>query len=1321
VRLAYSGSNVFNGDIIINSSNSGNVLFCEAASSSAVLANGKKFLVGGSGITGGTITIQKFTQSDTTTQSFNYTGNASLALATSNNFGGNVNVSLTGTGLLTLGSGNIFNRKNNFSAPQVNLNGGTFGDSTWITKTGATANIGSGGATFNGFASITLASTATGMLRTNAGNTYNGTLVFTNASGQELSADITSGGTYNGNVIINKSGAGNVRLAYIGANVFNGDITLNSSNTGGILFCESSGATATLADGKKFLVGTSGVTGGTITIQKFTQADTTTQNFVYGGNASLSFATANSFAGNVNVSLAGTGLLTIGTSNSFNGKNNFSAPQLLLNGGTFGDSTWMVKTGATANQGAGGATFNGFASISLPSSATGYFRTSAGNIFNGTLVVNNQSAQELLLDLTSGSNYNGDVILIKTSSGNIRVAYSGSNAFNGNIVVNNTNGTGGIYFCELTTASATLSNGKSFSVGSTGFNAGLLSISRFAQSGNTPQVFALTGSASLTFGNGNSFEGKVTASLVGTSTLTVQSNNAFYGKTDFSAPQLLLHGAIFGDSSIINKTGAGNNLSSGGNKFLGFAALTNSGTGNLVMGATNADTFMQKTVLTNSNAAALLIANQHSSQTTYFGDSLIISNTSTAATGNPGVRFCENNNTNVYFNGVVVANNAGNGATNLIRFQNGSGETVFNKRAHFNNNCSGATSAIRVSQNGNTFFNDNAYCASTGGNGVSFGNGSGTAAFAPTCRILLGAGGYTATDFQINRVQQSGARGLVSLTLGGTTLLTVSNSSFGEEINFTAPQTVFFNDTFNNVVRITKTGATANVSSGGNLFNDSVVITNASAAALYFASTNPDVYNSDVKFVRSGSGAFDPAYNAEVYFNKNIEVDGTGAIAFNTGGLNGKVILTGDSVQNISGFASLVPSITRLVLNKNAATPAVLNLPVNVAANGSLTLLSGILKTDSANVLTMLNNATANIGNNNAFVDGVLNYQMAAATVRTLVMPIGNDGIYRPVELTVTHNAATNYTYSAQLKNESAAALNRTFSDSINRVSDMRFWKIERLLTSTMAKSNANLQGNQVITLYYDSTDYVEDAANLRIVKNTSAQPNKWISIGGVGSANGKGFITSTSNPSAFNSFSDFTLGNLKGGGNPLPVTLTTLKAIATDKSIKVEWATAAEINNKGFEVQRSENGINFAVVGWVEGNGFSTENINYSFEDKKVSPNVLYYYRLKQIDFDEQFEITKVVSAIVKEEKPATIAWATVSTNSSNDAKLMLNATEEGTIEIKTFSSNGALVQAANQVATVGLNQFELSFNQSLQAGTYISTITLNNSSKAIKWVFTK
>lgn len=71
----------------------------------------------------------------------------------------------------------------------------------------------------------------------------------------------------------------------------------------------------------------------------------------------------------------------------------------------------------------------------------------------------------------------------------------------------------------------------------------------------------------------------------------------------------------------------------------------------------------------------------------------------------------------------------------------------------------------------------------------------------------------------------------------------------------------------------------------------------------------------------------------------------------------------------------------------------------------------------------------------------------------------------------------------------------------------------------------------------------------------------------------------------------------------------------------RLEWVTASEINNDGFEVLRSNDGENFEYIGWVDGNGNQTVIHKYTYEDYTIEKEVTYYYRLKQIDYDGQYE----------------------------------------------------------------------------------------------------
>ncbi|OGU82228.1 MAG: hypothetical protein A2W11_10630, partial [Ignavibacteria bacterium RBG_16_35_7] len=92
-----------------------------------------------------------------------------------------------------------------------------------------------------------------------------------------------------------------------------------------------------------------------------------------------------------------------------------------------------------------------------------------------------------------------------------------------------------------------------------------------------------------------------------------------------------------------------------------------------------------------------------------------------------------------------------------------------------------------------------------------------------------------------------------------------------------------------------------------------------------------------------------------------------------------------------------------------------------------------------------------------------------------------------------------------------------------------------------------------------------------------------------------------------------------------VPVELTSFTASANGKEVTLNWSTATELNNLGFEIQRSTEGKEFFTVGFVSGYGTTTELQNYSYADKNLN-NGKYYYRLKQVDYDGSYEYSDVV-----------------------------------------------------------------------------------------------
>ncbi len=96
-------------------------------------------------------------------------------------------------------------------------------------------------------------------------------------------------------------------------------------------------------------------------------------------------------------------------------------------------------------------------------------------------------------------------------------------------------------------------------------------------------------------------------------------------------------------------------------------------------------------------------------------------------------------------------------------------------------------------------------------------------------------------------------------------------------------------------------------------------------------------------------------------------------------------------------------------------------------------------------------------------------------------------------------------------------------------------------------------------------------------------------------------------------------------GAGVLPVKLLNFNATVNEHSTSISWSTSSEINNKGFEIEKSLDGTNFENIGFVKGYSNSNQLNNYSF-DYQNSESA--FYRLKQIDFDGAYEYSNIVSA---------------------------------------------------------------------------------------------
>ena len=99
-----------------------------------------------------------------------------------------------------------------------------------------------------------------------------------------------------------------------------------------------------------------------------------------------------------------------------------------------------------------------------------------------------------------------------------------------------------------------------------------------------------------------------------------------------------------------------------------------------------------------------------------------------------------------------------------------------------------------------------------------------------------------------------------------------------------------------------------------------------------------------------------------------------------------------------------------------------------------------------------------------------------------------------------------------------------------------------------------------------------------------------------------------------------------------LPVEMLYFQTKTKDDDILLEWATASEMDNAGYEVQRSSDGQSFHKISWVTGRDTTSEQQAYSFMDTVVQPNTNYYYRLKQIHNDGKTDYSPVRSIMIED-----------------------------------------------------------------------------------------
>ncbi|HEY8936650.1 MAG TPA: T9SS type A sorting domain-containing protein, partial [Cyclobacteriaceae bacterium] len=959
ISLASSTSgNAFNGNIIVNCTAGSGIKFANNTSSgAATLASGKTITVGSTGFTTGTLTLQKFTQSGSTSQA----------------------LTLTGTATLTLGISSVFNGNVTFISPRLLLNGATYNGTAYLEQNGNTGINGDGG------------------------NTFNGTTTIVNSGSSYLTSANTSPDTFNGVLTLTNSGSNGLYIADKAAGtVFNNNVIVNSTAGNGVIFGNNSGATASLASGKTITVGTS-FTAGTLGLFRFTQLGSTAQTLTLTGTATLTIGSSSTFNGSVTFKAPlvhlqgctynGTAYFekTGGVQDQLNdGGNTFNATTTLVNSGSgyfavgyksadiFNADLTATNTGSgwvALSDGATGTQFNGNIILNSTSTTSAYsntggagitFGNNPGTTTTGTLAAgktisigstgftggrllfrrftqSGSTAQSFTLTGTSrldignsstfngavtfkapqlmlnGCTYNGTTYLEKT--GATDNAGNGSNIFNGTTTLANSgsgylasaNSTLDTFNGQLTiTNTGTNAIYMAHNIAGTVFNDNVI-VNCTAGTGiyfcnnSTSATATLATGKTITVGSSGFTTGTLSfkrftqsgstaqsLTLTGAAVLSILSSTTFNGNAAFTSPTFILTGTFNGTSSF-TKTGSTADSNVGGNVFTGASTITNSGSGTFRFGSIASDNFMADVTVTNSGSGIVDMAYNSTGNT--FGGNLTLINTASGSANEISV--LRSNSTSASVTGNLTVTNTGSGVTNTIYLGQGTSSSLTIGGALNITHASTGTSNnyCHVANNGTVSVTGNTTISNTSSgtnSAVYVGHNVAGAAFTCGGNLSITHAGSAST------LNDFYLANLGSVNISGTTTI-VNNctnlSSYVRICEGSSTASATFGGTFTTTTTSSATGSFVRVLKGIAAFNGDVIINNTATSSAFNG------------FYIGASGN---TGNATLASGKTISIGATG---FSTGVLQlYNFTQSGSTAQNITltGSANLIIGLASL-------------------------------------------------------------------------------------------------------------------------------------------------------------------------------------------------------------------------------------------------------------------------------------------------------------------------------------------------------------------------------------------------------------------------
>ncbi len=500
---------------------------------------------------------------------------------------------------------------------------------------------------------------------------------------------------------------------------------------------------------------------------------------------------------------------------------------------------------------------------------------------------------------------------------------------------------------------------------------------------------------------------------------------------------------------------------------------------------------------------------------------------------------------------------------------------------------------------------------------------------------------------------------------------------------------------------------TSNASSGQVYFN-------GTSAVQYFTSTSLGCITNSVDFIvnsgailrmddqiLSGGGNFTLMSNGGLMMGNANGITSSGATgnvqcsgtrSYSTGG---DYTYNGIVAQNSgNGLPSTVHNLTinnssNVTLTSNSSVSNILNFTSGlwIATNDTLTLGT------STAVLGTLSRTTGH-------VVGYFKRWIAAATTSNILFPIGTLTYYDGANFSFTTAPTAGSILSSFVQtNPGTLGLPLTDAGDNCGYAGYAYW--------LFGARNGFASGVYTVNLYANGFPGIADYTKLHLFKRTGSGAS-W-TMNGTHAAGTGSNSAPVVNRTGMNILGHY--GVVSGIANTLPIELIYFNAKANENQVDFTWATATELNNDYFTVERSTDAANFSEVLRKQGAGNSTVKLYYADADRNPFEGYS-YYRLKQTDYDGHFTYSDIKTVKNKAKGEDTeVKISMIAPNPFHEKfRLTFLLKQSVNVKINILNSNGQIV-FTDMISTVdGVNEYDFYDASGLPAGIYFIQLSYDN-----------